>query len=163
MIATLKAHLHFNKRNRNMRIYILGLGLIALLASSPGCNSNQANTINGRWLLLKIETQDSASGFWNTSEWMKNGTGTLIYEPNGTMSVEFRPQAYGLDSSAEIYAYTASYEYNKSTGFIQHTRLTHSDPDEIGKTVRRRLDFNGDTLTMHADEFGLRLKWLAVK
>ncbi len=139
------------------------IGIITLLVSIYGCNSNQPELLEGKWQLLQIEYEDSASGIWKTSDWMKNGTGTLIYKSNGNMAVEFLPKNFGLDSNAEKYAYTASYKFDPTTGLSKHTRLTHTDREEIGKKVTRKLEIKGDTLIMFANEFGLRLKWLAKK
>jgi len=143
--------------------YYLPLVVFTLSTVIYSCNSKHADNPEGKWELLVIEYQDSATGIWKTSEWMKNGTGTLIYKSNGMMSVEFLPENFGVDTSAKKYAYTASYKYDSTTGLSKHTRLTHTDPEEIGKKVSRKLLIKKDTLTMFADEFELRLKWLAIK
>ena len=137
------------------------VGVITLLVFIYSCNSQQPELLEGKWKLLQIEYEDSASGIWKTSDWMKNGTGTLVYKSNGNMTVEFLPENFGIDSNAEEYAYTASYKFDPTTGLSKHTRLTHTDPEEIGKKVTRKLEIKEDTLIMFADEFGLRLKWLA--
>jgi hypothetical protein len=90
---------------------------------------------------------------------MKNGSGTLQYLATDTMRVEFLPEFYHEDSSGR-YAYTATYQYFPKRGEIKHTRIAHTNPKEIGKTVERKLSIQEDTLFMFADEFGLKLTWL---
>ncbi|MBD77754.1 MAG: hypothetical protein CL840_02280 [Crocinitomicaceae bacterium] len=132
--------------------------IIAILICS--CTFSPSDTLSGTWKLYRIKQQDSLSEKWIVSDWMKNGSGTLIYKPNGMMSVEFIPEKYGLDSTATKYAYTASFQYDPKLGLVTHKRITHTDPKEIGKVVTRKLELTNDTLIIHAKEFGLRLKWI---
>lgn len=130
--------------------FILTLWVIILITSCEPSNS-----LIGDYTLLIIEEQDS-SGTWNQSEWMKGATGSLSYSADGFMSVKFTPE----NEENAPYWYKASYVYHSHSNEVIHTRLEHSDPEEIGKTVKRKLTFKQDTLIMHAEEFGLRLKWL---
>lgn len=122
------------------------------------CSTESKNQQIGTWQLEKIEFYDSTEQQWLVSDWMKNGSGTLNYLNDSMMSVEFLPTNYSIDSSGR-YAYTAKYSFNKALNEVTHTRITHSDPEEIGKTVKRIIEIQGDTLIMNAKEFGLRLKW----
>lgn len=120
-----------------------------------GCLAKTKKPISGVWRLHIIETQDS-SGNWQQSNWMKNATGILHYDTENTVSVHFMPTS----DTIPPYWYVAHYQYNADSSFVQHTRIMHSNPNEVGKTVKRYVNINGDTLTMNANEFGLQLKWI---
>ena len=106
---------------------------------------------------------------------MKNGVSFLHYDGSGTMSIHFTPEGFAqtnpndldLDSLpieelkmlASDYWYVGKYEVNPDSGWVQHKRIIHSDPNEWGKVVRRNYAMNEDTLVLSAPEFGLRLKW----
>ncbi|MGB0403256.1 MAG: hypothetical protein ACPGEG_04110 [Salibacteraceae bacterium] len=135
---------------------IISIPIIYIVIFS--CVTKSISPQIGTWQLQKIEFFDSTQQEWKVSEWMKNGSGTLNYSNDSMMSVEFLPFNYNVDSTGR-YAYTAKYSFNKTLNQVTHTRLTHTDPKEIGKTVTRIIEIQGDTLTMNAKEFGLRLKW----
>lgn len=120
--------------------------------------SQPSNQLIGKWELDIIEKQDSV-GNWVEAEWMKDGKGRLQYYDNDTVSLHFSPENYG-DEGAEAYWYIANYKIYSDSGFVKHTRVKHSNPDEIGKTVKRYFEIKNDTLTMFAKEFGFRLTWI---
>lgn len=139
---------------KNVLIILISIIYISFLS----CDTKYISPQIGTWQLQKIEFFDSTQHEWKVSEWMKNGSGTLNYLNDSMMSVEFLPFNYFKDSTGR-YAYTAKYRFNKTLNQVTHTRLTHTDPKEIGETVTRKIKIQGDTLTMNAKEFGLRLKW----
>jgi len=122
------------------------------------CSQKERSPLIGKWNLHVIESKDSA-GVWLESDWMKNGIGRLNYLENDTVTVHFNPENYG-DKGVEAYWYIANYNLNLDSSFVEHTRVRHSNPKEVGKTVKRYFKINNDTLIMHAREFGFRLKWI---
>lgn len=142
------------------------------------CNSKPEKSIlAGLWKIHSIEQQDS-TGNWVTADWMKNGNGYLHYDSKMNMSLHFTPENYDtlvlpeesdkklwdlgiLVQLSSDYWYLGEYRIlNDNT--VKHTRLMHSNPEDNNRTVQRKFNFSGDTLTLSAPEFDLRLKWLKV-
>ena len=123
------------------------------------CRTHQDKDLVGTYSLIAIEEFDSISNSWQESNWMKGGNGKLIYHVSDTMQVEFLPSNYTSDS-LNRYAYRALYSFDKSTDMVTHTRIEHTDSNEIGKVVQRKMEFRYDTLVMSAPEFSLKLTWL---
>ena len=121
------------------------------------CNTKDQSII-GKYDLLIIESQND-NGNWQQANWMKNSKGRLQYFNNDTVTVHFNPENYG-DEGVEAYWYVANYKLNNDSNYVEHTRVRHSNPEEIGKTVKRYFEIKKDTFVMHAKEFGFRLKWL---
>ena len=128
--------------------------LITVLSS---CDS-YVNPLVGKYDLHTIEAEDSM-GIWQEANWMKGGKGRLQYFDNDTLSVHFNPKNYG-DEGVEAYWYIANYKLNLDSSYAVHTRVKHSNPMEIGKSVKRYFRIKEDTLIMFAKEFGFRLKWI---
>ena len=107
----------------------------------------------GYWELQSMERADSLTGEW--APYREEGvTGVLNYDRNGHVSLHLQ----SID-----YFYTGTYELLKGDTVVQHTRLTHSDPSEVGVKVKRRIEWSGDTLIIRPVEeqnAALRLKWL---
>ena len=128
-----------------------------------GCNESRSPALTGSYHLLQIQ-KENKHGQWLPADWMKNGTGFLSYSPDGYVSVHFLPEFYQSDPQRhEAYWYVAQYDFNPDSGVVYHTRLMHSDPKQVGKTVRRRIQLSQDTLTMYADEYKFRLRWLKMR
>ena len=151
--------------------------LLIMISACQSSVHDKSASIAGLWKLHIIETQDSISGQWIESDWMKGGDGYLHYDENKTMSIHFTPAGFdqqnpdGLDLDslaidelkvlASDYWYVGKYQILDDE--VEHQRIMHSDPNEWGKTVRRTYRFSGDTLELSAKEFGLRLKWIHVQ
>ncbi len=61
------------------------------------------------------------------------------------------------------YYYMGTYSINSVLSVVEHTYLSHSNPGEWGKKVKRRFSMIGDTLVIQPVEeanAGLKLKWL---
>jgi len=59
--------------------------------------------------------------------------------------------------------YFAKYTILEEESIVEHARISHSNPSEWNKIVRRKYTFTGDTLTLAPVEMrlsGLRLKWV---
>lgn len=121
------------------------------------CNK-PSDSIVGKYDLLIIESQNE-NGIWQQADWMRNSTGRLGYLANDTVTVHFTPENYG-EKGVEAYWYIATYKKDSDSNYVEHTRVRHSNPKEVGKTVKRYFELHNDTLVMHAKEFGFRLKWL---
>lgn len=133
--------------------------LISIIIFLSGCSNINESNITGLYNLQIIEYQDSTNA-WEQANWMKGGTGILHYDHHKNMSVHFIPKNYGENDSLKSYWYVGEYLINIDSNYIQHTRLLHSDPTEIGKKVKRYYELKNDTLIMFAKEFGFRLKWI---
>ncbi len=126
------------------------------------CKSNSSNppVLLGEWHLESITKYDSLSGKWVPSTWMKDGEGILYYGSDGHMNVHFTPRCFKEDSCAEKpYWYVAKYSWDSKNNICKHTRILHSNPEEIGEVVNRKLEIKNDVLTMWAEEYQLRLLW----
>lgn len=121
------------------------------------CNTVEDSLV-GKYDLVIIESQNDNKK-WQQANWMRNSIGHLHYYPNDTVTVNFTPENFGVEET-EPYWYVATYKVNFDSSYVEHTRLRHSNPEEIGKTVKRYFEIKGDTFIMHAKEFGFRLKWL---
>ena len=156
-----------------LRLFIFSLILIICSCSSH----SPENGLTGLWKIHVVEQKD-ASDNWVTADWMKNGIGYLHYDSNKNMSLHFTPENYDkivvpeesdkhlwdlgvLVQLASDYRYLGEYEI-VSDNTVQHTRLMHANPEDNHASVQRQFAFSGDTLTLSAPEFGLRLKWLRV-
>ena len=135
------------------------LFLIACSKNEEIEEETNANPFTGLWELYIIESKDSTKN-WQPAEWMRNGKGNLHYDDNENMSVHFIPHNYGSVDSIKAYWYVAKYKIIADSNIVEHTRIFHSNLEEVGKTVKRYYKFKGDTLIMNAKEFGLRLKWI---
>ena len=124
---------------------------------------NTSSKLVGVWALNTIDQKDT-NNIWSQASWMQDGQGLLHYDNKMHMSVHFTPKNYDLYSDSLIpYWYFGKYYHNADSDYVEHLRLLHSNPSENGKTVRRELTFNRDTLVMYSKEFGMRLKWVKVK
>lgn len=147
-------------------------------------NASKQDKHKGVWNLHIIEYFDEDAQAWTVSEWMKGGDGILYYGDDGHMNVHFTPEDYrrsaeteGLDELDELlfdnalmdvvtkstdYWYVGEYELSDDQEFVFHHRIMHSNPEDWGVTVKRKIDFLGDTLVLTSTEreTNLRLKWV---
>jgi hypothetical protein len=95
-------------------------------------------------------------------------SGLLMYQPNGTMSVQIRhdPPAQWitppeLDASVEeratayrrYYAYFGRYEVDNARGVVRHFVESSLQPQETGVTYERRFELDGDQLFLTSTPF----------
>ena len=106
--------------------------------------------------------------------------GYLLYDDNGHMALHMTIKGYentdlrfpnfvdtisveALRHLTGSYAYFARYKVSPMDSIIEHSRISHSNPADWNKVVRRKYFFSGDTLILRPVEnqnSGLRLKWL---
>lgn len=128
-----------------------------------------------------MEQQDPESGQWN--EWREGMQGYIMYHDDMTMAVHLTTKGYQLTDltfpnfndtiSIEAlkyltnsYTYFADYQWNEKESWVEHSRISHSNPAEWNEVVRRRFTFKGDTLIlqpMESANSALRLKWVKYK
>jgi len=133
--------------------------------------------LEGLWSLQIMEVRDSITNTW--SEWRDGMQGFLLYDDKGNMALHLTLKDYektdlsfpNFDDSISIdalkhltgsYAYFGKYEINDKKDYVQHSRISHSNPGEWNKIVKRYYSFNGDTLIispMEKENASLRLKW----
>jgi len=157
--------------------------VLILLFSCIACRQPSDNQLSGLWELKTFEVQDS-TGEWGEYPWNKGGTGYLLYDDAGHAALHITPKNYQnlvMPSSTSIdsidndslksayasmalnYNYVATYTIDHKKHIISHTRLSHSRPEDWGKTVEREFQFVGqDTLLMFPVEgfAKRRLTWV---
>ena len=161
---------------KNIRIPIFFI-LIALLS----CNAEkkqETNPFGGLWSLHIMEQKDSLSGTWK--EWRNGMQGYILYDNSDNMALHLTVKGYqdtsirfpnftdtisteALKHLTKSYVYFAKYTVFEATGTIEHARISHSNPGEWNRVVKRRYSFSGDTLILTPVEpsnSGLRLKWI---
>ena len=109
--------------------------------------------------------------------------GYVMYNDKSTMSVHLTMTGYqetdlqfpnfsdtisieALKHLTKTYTYFATYTVNEEEGYVQHARISHSNPAEWNAVVRRKYTFDGDTLILQpleSETANLRLKWLRVE
>lgn len=148
-----------------------------------GCQQDDATKIIGLWKLLRFEVQDS-SGNWEPYRWNDGGTGYLMYDGHGHVAIHISPKGYHrfqlpkeeasdsmsaaelrgvLDTLMLNYNYIARYAIDQDKKEITHLRISHSRPEDWGKTVVRKYQFVGpDTLLLFPVEGSKKRKltWL---
>ncbi len=160
-----------------MKTKITLLIIIALLFSS--CESEtQKNKLTGLWSLVVMDNYNEKTNEWEV--WNGGMQGYVLYDNEENMSLHLLTKDYektdlrfpDFDDSIPLealkhltnsYVYFAKYSINYEDSVVTHTRISHSNPGEWGKTVHRKFGFIGDTLTLEPLEdksAGLRLKWV---
>jgi hypothetical protein len=68
-----------------------------------------------------------------------------------------------LKHLTKSYVYFAKYAVNEGEGYVEHARISHSNPAEWNKKVRRKYTLNGDTLILQpyeSENADLKLTWV---
>lgn len=147
-----------------------------------GCNQssqpNEPNEFSGLWSLYIMEQMDPETGDW--SEWRNGMQGYILYDEKDNMALHLTTAGYentdlrfpnfvdtipleALRHLTNSYVYFAKYKVDRDKQVVEHARISHSNPGEWKKVVRRRFTFHGDTLILQPEEesnSGLRLKWI---
>ena len=137
----------------------------------------QQEAVKGLWKLFSMEVKDSLG---NWSAYRGGMQGFLLYDGNGSMALHLSTDGYEntdleiknftdtialekLQYLTNFYGYMGQYRIIDSASIVEHTRISHSNPNDWGKTVQRRFAFSGDTLVITPVESAnanLKLKWL---
>ena len=160
--------------------------LLALLIVSFSCAQHKAeekatNQLSGLWSLHIMEQRDTTTGVWN--EWRDGMQGYILYGEQGHMSLHLTTKGYektdlkfpnfidtiSIEAMKHLtgsYVYFAKYTIDQENSIVEHARISHSNPGDWDKVVRRRFSFLGDTLVLQPAETtlsNLRLKWIKSK
>ena len=151
--------------------------LLALLFSS--CETEiQENKLTGLWSLVVMDNYNEETSEWEV--WNGGMQGYILYDSEENMSLHLMTKDYektdlrfpdfddtvpleALKHLTNSYVYFAKYSIDYQDRVVTHKRISHSNPGEWGKTVKRKFGFIGDTLTLEPLEektAGLRLKWV---
>jgi hypothetical protein len=148
---------------------------------SACCRSDKLSDkeqFRGLWSLYAMEQEDAETGEWQ--EWRDGMQGYILYDGEGGMAVHLTTRGYekfdllfpnfndsisveALRHLTNSYVYFAWYTVDEEKNIVEHARLSHSNPAEWNKVVRRKYTFSGDTLILEPVEPGLsdlRLKWI---
>ncbi|MEQ8324906.1 MAG: lipocalin-like domain-containing protein [Vicingaceae bacterium] len=156
----------------NSRILLLCL---IYLACNPQPRSDE---LKGLWKLLSMQEQENGATTWG--DYPNKMQGYLLYDGQGYMSLHMTIENYQLkkldfkdlsDSSsieelkhrALSYNYMAAYKIDYDNKVVTHHRLSHSNPLEWNKSVKRSFATHGDTLileTMDRPNGKIRVTWL---
>ena len=129
----------------------------------------------GLWTMYSHEIQEE-NGSWESHNWMKDGTGYIIYDGEGHMAVHITPKGYSskeinlgierdslvqINSAPELELFSpsekrytpANYVYVANCrildgSIIEHARISHGDPMKFNEVVQREFEFVGDTLIL---------------
>lgn len=158
------------------------LGIISVLIISTSCRhqaiEEDDNPFSGLWKLHIMEQKDSITGEWN--EWRNGMQGYILYDNQDHMSVHLTTRGYentplsfpnfsdtiaieALKHLTKSYVYFARYTIHENEQYVEHARISHSNPADWNMVVRRKYHFTGDTLVlqpMEENNSGLRLKWI---
>ena len=119
----------------------------------------------GRYELASVERWTD-EGEWVIAETWADPTGYIQYDEHGRMAAQLTSDPPPPDSREVIggsVAYYGPYTVNLTEGTVSHHREGHLDPRQVGSTVRRFFEFDGDLLRLlPAPERTLRLTWRRV-
>lgn len=157
-----------------LKIAILSLITLAFFS----CKNEPKGAHVGLWKLQSMQVKNAETGEW--SEYRGGMQGYLLYDDDQYMSLHLQTKDYydtdlafsnftdtmALEQLQHItmnYNYMGQYEIDLESQIVQHTRLSHSNPNDVGEIVKRRFHFVGDTLVIQPFEkknARLKLKWL---
>ena len=163
---------------KNIQLITFLLASILLNSCNQELKKPQTNKFSGLWQLQIIQQQDSISGEW--SEWRNGLQGYILYDDKDNMAVHLTSKAYQntdiefhdftdtvsieeLKHRTQSYVYFAKYTILEDENIVVHARISHSNPKEWNVKVKRRYEFNGDTLiltTLEHKNSPLRIKWI---
>lgn len=149
-----------------------------LFGCTQKTEEKEPNKLSGLWSLHIMEQRNPETGEWN--EWRDGMQGYILYGKMGHMSLHLTTKGYektdlrfpnfidtisteALKHLTGSYVYFAKYTIDLESSIVEHTRISHSNPGDWDKVVRRRFSFLGDTLVLQPAEetlANLRLKWV---
>lgn len=153
-----------------------------MLLTTFSCQKNnivkEENPFHGMWTLALMEQFNQETGIWQ--EWRNGMQGYILYDGNNNMSVHLTTKGYektdirfpnftdtisepALKHLTNSYVYVAKYKVDKENTIVEHARISHSNPGEWNKIVKRKYTFKGDTLILQPVEksnSNLRLIWV---
>ena len=135
---------------------------------SPAPGAKPVDGLTGTWRLVDVVTVRSG-GEATTSVLGRNPAGLLVYDPGGIVAVQI-----GVEEGAPFDgygAYTGTYEFDAAARIVIHHVRMSLHPSEVGKDLRRRVEIDGDRLTLTPEDGRLvggemvrtRLVWQRVR
>jgi hypothetical protein len=116
----------------------------------------------GTWELVSVERQTDPN-VWVPAETWSNPVGYIYYDADGNMGGQLTndpPPPESTEVVGGFVSYFGHYQVNLTNGSVSHHRIGHLDRDQVGTTVTRYAEFNGDILTLTlAPDRALRLNW----
>ncbi len=165
-----------------MKTIILMIFSVVMLMTMSSCTGDltetDKNRFKGLWRLVVIEEQNPESGDWG--KWRKELQGYLLYDEENSMAIHLTSKGYQntdisfhdfidtvsieeLRHRTQSYVYFAKYTINEKNQVVEHARISHSNPNEWNKVVKRKYEFSSDTLiltTIGRKNTELRVKWI---
>lgn len=166
---------------RNLSTLLSFLVLLFLFACQQNKKELEEDPFHGLWSLVSMEQLNTETNQWE--EWRNGMQGYILYDGENNMSLHLTTKGYEktairfpnfTDTIAEealkhltnSYVYVAKYKVDKEQGTVEHARISHSNPGDWGKVVRRKYTFKGDTLVLKPVESAnsnLKLTWVRDK
>lgn len=155
--------------------------LLTLVLSAFGsCKTKveeKTTGVEGLWELVSMKIKNTETGVW--SDYRGGMQGYLLYDGNKNMTIHLTDKNYektdlafpnftdtipleALKYLTKSYYYIGEYKI-LSDSMVQHTRISHSNPGDWGKVVKRHYEFSNDTLIITPTErnlANLELKWV---
>jgi hypothetical protein len=156
------------------------LVIVAVAVIFVSCEAKikvKSANVEGLWKLVSMKIRNTETGDWND---YRNGMqGYLLYDGARNMTIHLTDKGYedtelefpnftdtlsieALKYLTKSYYYIGEYEILNDS-MVQHTRLSHSNPGDWGKVVKRHFKIRNDTLIMTPTEqrlANLELKWV---
>jgi hypothetical protein len=169
--------------------------VILAIAVLTSCNQKQeeekVNQFVGLWTLDKMERFDKQADEWTEYSDSTNGfpnglKGYILYDNSNHMAVHLVTKDYEktdlifpnslqkfdslpnhmLQKLAKNIVYFSKYKLDKDKKIVEHSRISHINPNQWSEVVRRKYTFKGDTLILEpVEDLGarFRLKWIKEK
>jgi hypothetical protein len=119
------------------------------IGPSPGPGAKPGGGLVGTWRLVEAVTV-RPNGEATASALGKSPQGLLVYDPANNVAVQI-----GVEEGASFDgygAYTGTYAYDAATGMVTHHVLMSLHPSEVAKDLRRKVEFDGDRLTVTPED-----------
>ncbi|WP_460219425.1 lipocalin-like domain-containing protein [Psychroserpens sp. MEBiC05023] len=171
------------------------IAVVLIIVSFTSCNQKQeiekVNQFVGLWTLDRMEVLDKEADEWTEYSDSTNGfpnglKGYILYDNSNHMAVHLVAKDYEktnlifpnalqkfdsipshmLQKLAKNIVYFSNYEVDKEKKIIEHSRISHINPNQWSEIVRRKYTFKGDTLILEpVEDLGarFRLKWVKEK
>lgn len=158
--------------NRFLGVFFVGVFLLSCQAKVKV----KTRGIEGLWELQSMKIRNLESGLW--SDYRNGMQGFLLYDDNKNMTIHLTDKGYqntaltfpnftdtidieALKYLTKSYYYIGEYKILNDS-MVQHTRISHSNPGDWGKVVKRHFKLRNDTLIITPTESrlaNLELKW----
>jgi hypothetical protein len=151
--------------NRFKFLITLALAACAHVPSPP--EAPPGNPLIGTWQLVRV-VAIRPNGEATVSRWGKNPSGFIHYTRDGHMAAQImgdpRPKVQDPDHPTpaesqvmlESYlAYAGTYDYDPAAKVVIHHAQMSVDPTEIGQDMPRKVELDGDQVTLTSTPYTL--------